>query len=242
MAEIIITSFFEDGTGPLTGLSPSIRIWEVSVSGDTLIVGSPCGTGSNTNGTMTEISDCGSPGTAQDGFYRFTFTDVLGYNPNNTYIARVDGGAPLPMSFRYQISNVSPLDSVDTEFIENAVWDATAADHTGGSPITMGQLQNDTYISVETVRVTDIPALFTLMNLVRKYNTNRTKIDSVTKTLTIYDDDCVTPIRIFRLLNSGGVPSVDEVCERTSINGTITGSPQATIGEDGYPVCSTDAP
>lgn len=241
MAEIIITSYFEDGTGPVLNLSPTIRIWEVSSSGNSLIVGSSCGSGLNVDGSMTEVKDCGSPGSEQDGFYSFVFTDAVGYNSDSTYVIRVDGGFPLSTAFRYQTSSIAP-GTVTTKFIEDAVWDAKAADHVGGSPVTMGEIQNDTHTSVETIRLTDIPALYELMNLVRKYNANRTKIDTTNYTLTVYDDDCVTPIRIFRLLDSTGGPSVQEVCERTSINGTVGGSPTGIIGDDGYPVCSTDTP
>lgn len=231
MAEILITSYFENSSGPVLGLSPTIRIWEVSSSSNTLIVGTPCGTGLPVDGTMSEISDCSSP-VAKDGFYSFTFTQALGYNTNNTYLVRVNGGITLPVSFRYQTLSITP--DVDIEGIGDAVWDTKASEHVGGSPTTMGQLLNNTYTSVETIRTNDIPAVFMLLNLVRKYNTNRTKIDVTAKTLTVYDDDCVTPLRIFRLLDHVGTPSVSEVCERTSILGT--GSP--LIAQDGYPTCS----
>lgn len=230
MAEILITSYFEDSSGPVTGLSPTIRIWQIASGGNTLIVGTPCGSGLATDGVMTEISDCGSP-VSKDGFYSYTFTTALGYNVSSTYLVRTNGGAPLALSFRFQSSTIVPT---DVEAIGNAVWDAKSSDHVGGSPVTMGQLQNDTYTSVETIRTTDIPAVFTLLSLVRKYNTNRTKIDVTAKTLTIYDDDCITPLRIFRLLDSTGTPSVSEVCERTGISGA--GSP--LLAPDGYPTCS----
>lgn len=239
MAEIIISSYFENASGPATGLTPTIRIWEVTTIGEVLVVGAPCGTGSAVDGTMTELDDCGSP-PQQDGFYRFTFTDVLGYDPTKSYVVRVDGSGALPNRFRYQASKIVPSDS--SEGIADAVWNAEASQYALGSPVTMGGLQNATYTSVETIRVTDIPALFALMDLVRKYHTNRTKIDASKYTLTVYDDDCVTPIRIFRLLDSTATPSVAEVCERTSIDGTAVGSPSTIIGDDGYPACSTDAP
>lgn len=246
MAEIIISSYFATSSGPVTGLVPTLRIWEVTAAGQSLVVGSPCGTGQATNGVMTEMTDCGSPPVANDGFYRFTFTDLIGYDPTKSYVVRVDGGASLANQFRYQAERITPADAVDAQFIENAVWDASAADHTGGSPQTMGGLQNlstDIFDSVETIRTNDLPAIFDLIDLVRKYSTNRTKINSTNNTLTIYDDDCVTPLRIFRLLDSTGTPSVAEVCERTSIDGTVDGSsPTGSSGDDGFPTCSTTAP
>lgn len=246
MAEIIISSYFENTSGPVLGLSPTVRIWEVTASGENLVVGSTCGSGQNTDGVMVEMGACGSPVTEQDGFYRFTFADTIGYDPTKSYVVRVDGGGALATQFRYQTESITPADAVSAQFIEDAVWDAAAANHVGGSPETMGGLQNlstDVFNSIETVRTNDIPALFNLMDLVRKYSTNRTKINSTNNTLTIYDDDCVTPLRIFRLLDSTGTPSVAEVCERTSIDGAVDGSsPTGSTGDDGFPTCSTTAP
>lgn len=232
MANIIISSYFQNDSGPVAGLTPTLRIWEVTDIGEVLVVGTPCGTGSATDGVMLELADCGSPETEQDGFYRYNFTDVLGYDTTKTYVVRVDGGVTLSASFRYQVEKISCIDS--KEGIASSVWNANAADYTGGSPETMGGLQNNTYNSVEIIRTNDIPALYALMDLIRKYDTNRTKIDGANNTLIVYDDDCVTPLRTFRLLDSTGTPSVAEVCERTSINGT--GSP--LIGPDGFPTCS----
>jgi len=221
MAEIIIASYFEDGTGPATGLSPTVRIWEVTASGQSLVVGAPCGSGQATDGVMTEMSDCGSP-LAKDGFYRFTFTDLIGYDPTKVYAIRIDGGASLGIPFRYQTNSISPSDALDAAAVEGAVWDAPIAAHTTAA--TMGYLEN-------------------LIDLIRKYSTNRTKIDVNNKTLTIYDDDCATVLRVFRLLDHTGTPSITEVCERTSIGGTLSGSsPTGSVGPDGQPTCSTAAP
>lgn len=236
MVEIVITSYFEDATGPRTGLSPTLRIWEVTASGEQLIVGAPCGTGQNTDGAMIELDDCGSPPSTMDGFYRFTFADTIGYNTTSSYVARVDGGVILATEFRYQTTNITPSDAVDSQFIADAVWNASASAYpAGGSPETMGGIQNN----IEVIRLNDIPAVFALLDLVRKYNTNRTMIDPTTNTLTVYDDDCVTVLRVFRLLDSTSTPSTAEVCERTSIGGVPDGSsPSGFTGPDGQPTCS----
>ena len=228
MSEITITSYFEDDNGPLTGLSPTIRIWEVGSSGNDLVIGSPCGSGSSSDGNMVGVGDCGSPST-QDGFYTFTFTSALGFDTTKNYALRIDGGVSLSQSIRYQSAVISPTDS--TEGLADTVWNANASEYSLGSPTTMGGLINGTFTSVETIRVTDIPVLFAVMDLIRKYNTNRTKIDIFTQTLTIYDDDCVTPLRVFKLYDHTGTPSTEEVCERRG----YSGSP--LIGPDGYPTC-----
>lgn len=237
MAETIITAYFEDPTGPLTGLTPTLRIWEVNESGQDLVVGSPCGSGSSpaTDATMTEMVDCGSPVAAQDGFYRFTFSDTIGYDVSKTYVVRIDGGSSLGSGVRYQTAEIAPTP-------EN-FWNSDPNDFVSSSPNTMGGILNEILNSVETIRLNDIPAVFNLLDLVRKYDTNRTKIDAATNTLTIYDDDCTTPLRIFRLLDSSGASSVVEVCERTSIDGTVDGdSPSGFTGDDGQPTCSSTAP
>ncbi len=246
MAEIIISSYFADNSGPVTGLTPTIRIWEVTSTGQDLVVGATCGSGQNTDGNMVEMGDCGSPVTELDGFYRFTFTDLIGYDITKSYVVRADGGVTLSAEFRYQAEKITTTDAIDAQFIEDAVWDAAAANHIGGSPDTMGELQNlsdDIFNTVEVIRTNDIPALYSLMDYIRKYNTNRTKIDAANNTLTIYEDDCVTVLRVFRLLDSTGTPSTEEVCERTSIDGTVDGSsPSGSTGDDGFPTCSTANP
>ena len=110
MAEIIISSFFQDAAGPRTGLTPTIRIYEVGTTTNTLIVGTPCGTGSATDGVMTEVIGCASPQEG-DGGYKYIFTDALGYDTTKTYQIHVDGGVILPVAARFQ-SEVIPPDDV----------------------------------------------------------------------------------------------------------------------------------
>jgi hypothetical protein len=67
--------------------------------------------------------------------------------------------------------------------------------------------------NTNTVLNNTILALSVLDTLL-KYQANRTKIDQNLKTLTIFDDDGVTPIRVFDLKNFAGQPSLTEVAER----------------------------
>lgn len=48
-----------------------------------------------------------------------------------------------------------------------------------------------------------------------KYQTNRTKIDATTSTLTIYDNDKITPLHVFYLKDSTGALSTTQIVERT---------------------------
>lgn len=231
MAEIIIGSYFENNSGPVTGLTPTVRIWEVTPTGHALIVGTDCGTGQNTDGVMTEVEDCGSPAGQQDGFYRFTFTDTIGYDPTKTYVVRVDGGGSLQVRDRYQVEEITPVDAVSVQNIVDGVWDEPRLSHnTAGS---FGEAVNLDRADISAIRTTDLPAILSLLDLVRKYDTNRTEIDPTTNTLIVYDDDCTTVLRVFQLFDSTGTPSVTDVCERV---------PKASVGgvgstTDGEPTC-----
>ncbi len=256
MAEAIINSYFQGYFGPVTGLSPTIRIWEVTATGDDLLIGTGGGTadpgppgggsvpgsGPNTDGIMVEIVD----GATADGFYRYTFDTVNGYDETKKYLARVDGdptGLILPPALRYQTVQFDPTVQSPTG-IATAVWEADSSLFpASGSPLTMGGIHNDTYdkvcnieVIVTEIRVTDVPAILALMDVVRKYNTNRTRIDPASKTLTVYDDDCVTPLRIFRLLDSTGAPNTEDVCERNPNTG-LTDPQGGGTGQDGFPTC-----
>lgn len=218
MSSIIITSFFTKNGVPQTGLTPTIRIWEVSGGAHQLLVGTPDGSTLNTDGTMTEIF-----GTAGDGFYKFEFTDVMGFNSNKTFVARSNGGTTLPLGERYQVIGMNPAEALDTEAISNSVWDSVATSHNISG--TFGGKFN--IIASDTHQVAiDMITVKSLLDLMLKYETNRTKIDPVNYTLTVFDDDCNTPLRVFRLLDSTGTPSVDSVCERRPISAT-----------DGEPIC-----
>jgi len=247
MADIIINSYFTQPNGfPALGLSPTIRIWEVNEAGQDLIIGSPIGTndpgppggstipgpGAGNDGVLLEITD----GSEQDGFYKYTFDQVNGLDITKTYLARVDAGPTLPVPLRFQIVRFDPSNFVDLETIPQAVWGADPTDYPAGTT-TMGGVVNQTYDFsfdsnqvINEIKTVDLPAILALLDIVRKYDTNRTRIDPVTHTLTIFDDDCITPLRVFKLLDHEGDPTVTNVCER---------NPQNSLGTtDGFPTCS----
>lgn len=140
---------------------------------------------------MTEVSN---------GFYKYVFT---GYDPNKNYFFLADGGASLPDAERYQeASNANP---------QSEIWDAKTINHleTGSTGLALNQVNSD----VQTLRIDTTDAL-DLIEIILKYQANRTKVDKNNKTLTVYDDDGTTPIRIFDLLDENGISSVDSVFER----------------------------
>jgi len=62
--------------------------------------------------------------------------------------------------------------------------------------------------------VYDSTSGFTILQLLLKYAGNKTQIDQSTFTLTVYDNDSVTPIKVFDLKDLSGNPSITEVAER----------------------------
>ena len=216
MPEIVIGSYFENNVGPLTGLSPTIRIWEIGGNGNALVVGAPCGLGSSVDGVMAEVGDCGSPPSAHDGFYQFIFTDTIGYDPTKTYVARVDAGPAIPTQFRYQVSDITPIVSADD--VAFAVWEELRVDHISAG--SMGEAISQTRantIDIANQLYLGADSVLEIVRVLLKMESGRTKIDPVNHTLTVYDEDCVTPLRVFELLDSTGTPSVQDICERKPI-------------------------
>lgn len=165
-----VTTFFTNNGVPATGLSPTIRIWDIDTN--MLVV---------TDDNMTEIGD---------GFYKYNY---MGYDPLKDYVIRADGGASLPDAERYTVGT----SDLSKEELADSIWEEPFADHN-----TLGTMG------------AKITTLESLLIILQKYESNRTRIDVSTKTLTVYDDDGITPIQIFNLYDSSGSPSVAQVAER----------------------------
>jgi len=69
---------------------------------------------------------------------------------------------------------------------------------------------------IDAIEVT-LSNMSTVIDTMYKYGKNRTKIDKVAKTMTIYDDDNVTPIKVFDLRDDAGVASVESIYERIPV-------------------------
>lgn len=241
MPEIIITSYFTSNGLPAIDLNPTIRIWEISPTNQNLVIGGPQGTGDagpigggvgggsiGVDGEMLEIYDDSNldgagpvVGGSRDGFYKYTFSTANGYDPTKCYTFRVDGGATQSTNERYQVGELSITDNADA--IVDLIYDEPTLDHI--STGTFGEMFNQLEASTNTLLmdVTDVKAL---INIAIKYQANRTKINHDLAQMTIYDVDCVTPLRTFQLLDGDGNPSITEMCERVPIaNGTTDGRP-----------------
>lgn len=174
----IISSLFSSGGTPTTGLSPSIRIWEIATLGDTLLI---------TDDPMSEVGD---------GFYKYEFA---AYNPRKEYLFRTDGGGGLPASERFQ--------KASNKNSAKEVWAADTA--TNNITDSFGEAINDMNLNVSTA--------LSVLDILLKFQANRTKVDINANTLTIYDDDGVTPIHIFDLFDETGASSSDCVYERRPV-------------------------
>jgi hypothetical protein len=107
---MLITSFFTKNSIPKTGLTPTIRIWEVDETSQTLIIA---------GGSMVEVGD---------GFYKYDF--VL-YDPDKDYVFRSDGGIPqLDERYQYGASEYARLEVETIQKIADQVWDEDASTHT----------------------------------------------------------------------------------------------------------------
>ena len=187
-----INSFFEQGGAPALGLSPTIRIWDVETSGNTLVV---------TDAAVSEVGD---------GFYTYYFA---GYNPTKSYVIRVDGGSVL-IDGRYNVAALdaaTPISSGDVQAIVNGVWDEQTVNHLQAG--SFGFMDQQIKADTSSISINLLDAI-TLVQTLLKYERNHTKIDMNLCTLTIYDNDGVTPITVFSLFDQNGMASVAQVAER----------------------------
>lgn len=72
---------------------------------------------------------------------------------------------------------------------------------------------NDNADALQRIEV-DTNDMLTVLSELKKFNFNRSKIDPGDKTLTIYDNDDVTPLIVFDLLDTSQQSSTDEVAEK----------------------------
>lgn len=200
---MLISSYFTRLGNPAVGLSPlpTIRIWEVSITGQTLTV---------IDQPMIEVGD---------GFYKYEFG---AFDSSKSYVCRTDGGYSLSPNERFSISSFGnepiPGAAPSVQDIVTGIWDAPASNHVNTG--TFGEKVNQTHAVAQQTAIDahtaliQIASIEALLDVVRKYDSNRTKIDASTRTLTVFDDDGITPLKVFGLYDSHGQSSVTEIYER----------------------------
>lgn len=189
MATKILTAHFSISGTPVVGLTPTIDIYEldpaVPTNNPMVVSGDP----------VIEIGG---------GWYRYQF---ITYNPSRNYVFTFDGGASLPGNERYKIGGNESYE----EEITDSVWNEPSLDHQ--IPGSTGEVMVQTKADTTTILMNQV-TITALINTVLKYSRNRTKIDLPAAQMIIYDDDGVTPLTTFNLLDFNGMPNVQEVCEK----------------------------
>ncbi len=102
--------------------------------------------------------------------------------------------------------------------IADEIWNRMAISHTAGG--TFGEMINliKATSDLNFVGINEandkLDIATDLVETLLKYGTNRTRIDQTAKTMTVYEDDGTTPLKIFDLKNFVGTASITEVAER----------------------------
>lgn len=185
MAQATITSLFTISAAPAVGLSPTISIWCVDPPLQVI-----------TNAPMTAVGG---------GFYRYIFLDTDGYSETLNFDVLADGGVGMPAGERYNSGKIGP------EVHELTVNTTASIVATTASEVWNENLASHTMVGSTGAQLISAADL---LATILKYHTCRTKIDVDAKTLTIYDNNQTTPIKVFSLHDETGIASVAAVYER----------------------------
>lgn len=149
-----------------------------------------------------------------DGFYKYEFG---AFDSSKSYVCRTDGGYSLSPNERFSISSFGnesiPGAAPSVQDIVTGIWDAPASNHVNVG--TFGEKVNQTHAVAQQTAIDahttliQIASIEALLDVVRKYDSN-----AGTRTLTVFDDDGITPLKVFGLYDSHGQSSVAEIYER----------------------------
>lgn len=111
-----------------------------------------------------------------------------------------------------------PVEVPSSAEIADAVWNRMAVNHistgTFGSYVNMIKATGDLQLTEIYSMKAKIDVIDNLVDTLLKYEANKTKINQTDKTLTVFDDDGITPLKVFDLKNFSGAPSITEIAER----------------------------
>jgi hypothetical protein len=147
----IVNSFISLLGQPITGATPTIRIWEITDTANDLVV---------EDENMQEVIDTSSP-SGGDGFYKYIFNS---YDETKEYLVRVDAGASIPIHSRYYVGELEKccaptVGDIRTE-LENElamlkeVWRMYGLDPS--NPLVVSETQR--VVGLLTQAITDNPA------------------------------------------------------------------------------------
>lgn len=143
--------------------------------------------------TLSSVTD----GLNDDGFYMHIFTNAEGFDETKKYVCAFDGGSSIPDCERYSSGYIIPN-------YQNEILD---------------KLDEITDETDENSIESKINTILLITDYLRKFETNRTYIDTKNAELIVYDDDCKTVLWKFKLLDCVGKPGVEEIAERLPIQG-----------------------
>lgn len=138
------------------------------------------------------------------GFYKYVMPTL---NPAIDYLIIADAGSSFPNQERYFFGEIEKLNSLAAD----TIWNYPS----GGSfdVGSFGDLINNMTSILNTVDTATALSL-NLLNTLLKYSQNRAKVDANAKTLTLYDNDGITPLKVFKLYNNNSVLDINTVFER----------------------------
>jgi hypothetical protein len=167
----------------------------------------------------------------------YTFSDCYSMDTGaSALILNCNGASDLNVQFRKHSGETVIINYTDAS--NNMTFDMTDGELTIDSSCTAGVIVvrgtgavNDNSAGTTVVKhvapewteaeknatVMAISSIADTVALLQKYQENRSVIDTTNNTLIIYDDDDVTPILAFSLLDSTGTPSTLEVAEKLPI-------------------------
>jgi hypothetical protein len=145
------------------------------------------------------------------GFYKYTMPAL---DPAIDYVIVADAGSTFPNTERYFYGEIESLNSLAADTIWN--FPASGSFDAGSFGDLLNSIQtvvNTIESTVNTLSTTSAVSL-NLLNILLKYQQNRAKVDPNTKTLTLYDNDGTTPLKVFKLYNNNSVLDINTVFER----------------------------
>jgi len=115
-------------------------------------------------------------------------------------------------------------ESTDTDGLYYIVFDPTAVNSSGKDQYNFIVRNTGTYalediehIIYERIPTDSVDLMLDMLAYLYKINRNRLKIDKTANTLTYYDDDQTTPLRVFDLFDNNGVPNWKNILERVPV-------------------------
>ncbi len=192
---MIVSAYFTVNGEPEEGLGPIIQITEVSEDN-----------GSIQSNTVIDFSDEEEMVDIGGGFYAFNFSEAKGYTLGNDYLILMDGGDVQNLDNRFIPTSARDNVDLESDVISNITTNVWSEDITAYDTSEAGGVLSDTQNS--TIDTID------LIEELLKYDKNRTRINRSNRTLTVYDNDGTTPLRIFDLKDQNGNASISEVYER----------------------------